>query len=74
MSLIERRDKPLEEKKPRCPYCGARPCPVFINLVAFGDAPAAIFCCGVCEKILSVAPVAMLPERVEPERKMVIPV
>lgn len=61
MPPIPRPEKPIEDQKPRCPYCGMRPCRVAMRLVAFADAPAAIFFCGNCEKILTVAPIPQVP-------------
>lgn len=58
MPPIERKERPLEDKKPRCPHCGIRPCQMFVKIIGFGQQLiAAVFSCGACEKILSVAPV-----------------
>jgi hypothetical protein len=68
MPPLERKEKPLEEKQPRCPHCGARPCQMFVKIVGFGpQLIAAVFSCGACEKVLSVAPVNPPEERPEPQ-------
>ncbi len=64
MRPLFRPDKKPEEIMPRCPHCGVRPCKVALQIVSFGDAqaPAAIFICAKCEKILSVAPIPPPPQ------------
>ena len=78
MPPIERKEKPLEEKKPRCPYCGSYPCEMFVKIIGFGQQLlAAVFSCGACEKILSVAPVnppeEPREERVRREPRILVP-
>jgi hypothetical protein len=70
------RDNQAQEQQtaqqlPECPYCGQQPCQVGLRVIGFGmETMAAIFFCGGCEKILSVAP---LPRIEVPERKVLIP-
>jgi formate dehydrogenase maturation protein FdhE len=71
---LNHKEKPIEEKKPRCPYCGARPCPIFIAVTQFGSAQAVVFSCATCEKILSVAPIEMPQPEQRREERLVVPV
>jgi len=59
---------PKREVKPRCPYCKVSPVRVVMNLIQFGNAPAVMFFCGDCEKVLSIAPLPMVPGAPEPRR------
>lgn len=52
-----------QSRVPRCPYCRARPCPIYLNEVRFGPVPAAVFCCGKCDKIISISLVPMVPQQ-----------
>lgn len=60
--------KAPEPRQPRCPYCKAKPCQIYIHMVSFSGAPAAVFCCGKCDKVLGVAPVPVEPQRQPRER------
>jgi hypothetical protein len=69
-TIIKEAPKQLErDVKPRCPYCGDRPVNVVMNLIQFGNAPAAMFFCGKCEKVLSVAPLPMVPGPPQPQER-----
>jgi len=57
----------LQERTPRCPYCRARPCPIYLNEVAFGPVPAAVFCCGKCDRIISISLLPLVPQQ-QPRR------
>lgn len=57
---------PTTDRKPRCPYCKARPCETYAHLVSFNFGVTALFCCTRCDKILSVAPIPWLKEVSQP--------
>lgn len=58
--------QPVELKGPRCPYCFAQPAMLRTSQVEIGTMLAAIFCCGNCESILSIAPVAFKNPQQQP--------
>ena len=70
---MSRRDsKPDDPKEPKCPHCDVQPCVVGMRIISFGgpDAMAAVFMCGSCDRILSVAPLPRIqPAPVPPERR-----
>jgi hypothetical protein len=59
---------PKKDVKPRCPHCSARPVNVVMNFIQFGNAQAAMFFCGKCEKVISIAPLPMNPQPPKPQR------
>jgi hypothetical protein len=53
---------------PRCPICAEQPAQLRASQTQFGNMLAAVFSCGNCGAILSVAPVGM----VEPEKPRIV--
>jgi hypothetical protein len=39
-----------------------------MNFIQFGNAQAAMFFCGKCEKVISIAPLPMNPQPPKPQR------
>jgi len=63
------RDPRPKQGMPVCPWCQADPCTLISIPCGMGDMLAAVFACGSCRKILSVAPVAIGGSPVVPQRE-----
>ena len=46
-------------RAPKCPICACQPAQLRASQTQFGNMLAAVFSCGNCDAILSVAPVGM---------------
>jgi hypothetical protein len=45
-----------------CPHCKREPMQIAVHIIQFGTAPGAVFSCSGCRKVISCAPLPMVPD------------
>jgi hypothetical protein len=65
-----KRTVPQQIPLPKCPHCDSQPLQLFAVQTTIGRMVCAVFMCSMCDKAISVAPVAMVEP---PKSRIVVP-